>query len=414
MKKFLILIVTFLFLLSCGAGKSSESSKGNVEEGIKELSFMIWDKNQEPGMSEIIKEFEKENPNIKVKLQVIGWDEYWTKLEAAATGGALPDIFWMHSERFYDYAANGMLMEVDKGIDEGFKHFPQDLVKLYQFDGKQYAVPKDFDTIGLFYNKALFDKAGVPYPDETWDWNKYLEAAKKLTKDGVYGLAAPLSAQEGFWNLIYQNGGYVVKDNKSGYNDPATQEAIQWWVDLSLKEKVSPTQKEFDEVRFNLMFTSGKVAMVQLGSWNLPAIEENKEFAKNVGVAYLPKGKNRATIYNGLGYSGSAKTKYPEEVKKFLTFLASEKANVIQAQYVSAIPAYEGTQQAWVDHNKDMDLKVFVEQLKYGVIYPVASNGGKWRDLENEIFAPVFAGKVDVKTATDEYAKRMNEMIEGK
>jgi len=181
-----------------------------------------------------------------------------------------------------------------------------------------------------------------------------------------------------------------------------------------LKEKVSPLQKEFDEVEYVQMFTSGKVAMAQLGSWNLPRIEEDKEFAKKVGVTYLPRGKKQATIYNGLGYSVSAKTKYPEEAKKFLQFLATEKANLLQAKYVSAIPAYEGTQQAWVDHNKDMDLKIFIDQLKYGVVYPSASNGGKWRDLGNQIFAPVFAGKVDVKTATEEYAKKMNEMIEAK
>ncbi|BBM36148.1 ABC transporter substrate-binding protein [Pseudoleptotrichia goodfellowii] len=411
MRKIFILMACLLLILSCGGKENKDGSKSG---GEKELTYLIWDKGQEAGMKAIIDEFEKENPGVKIKLQIVGWEEYWTKLETSATGGTLPDIFWMHSERFYDYASNGMLMEVDKNIDEGFKHFPQDLVKLYQFNGKQYAVPKDFDTIGVFYNKELFDKAGVPYPDGNWDWAQYLETAKKLTKDGIYGLSAPLNFQEGFWNEVYQNEGYIIKDDKSGYNNPATQEAIQWWVDLSLKEKVSPLQKEFDEVEYVQMFTSGKVAMAQLGSWNLPRIEEDKEFAKKVGVTYLPRGKKQATIYNGLGYSVSAKTKYPEEAKKFLQFLATEKANLLQAKYVSAIPAYEGTQQAWVDHNKDMDLKIFIDQLKYGVVYPSASNGGKWRDLGNQIFAPVFAGKVDVKTATEEYAKKMNEMIEAK
>ena len=245
MKKLLMLfLIVMLMLLSCG-------KKGNKNE----LTFVIWDRQQEPAMSAIAREFEKENPGIKIKVQVIGWNEYWTKLEASATGGALPDIFWMHSTKFYDYASNNMLLEVDKNIDNGFKHYPEQLVKLYQFEGKQYAVPKDYDTIGVFYNKALFDKAGVPYPDGTWDWAEFLEVAKKLTKDGVYGFAAPLNVQEGFWNTMYQNDGYVLKDNKSGYDIQASQEAIQWWVDLSLKEKVSPTQKDFDEVEPFSMFT---------------------------------------------------------------------------------------------------------------------------------------------------------------
>lgn len=407
MRKLFMLVVLGLFVFAaCGKKEASATSGGK-----KTLSFMIWDKNQEPGMSAIARAFEEKNPGVEIKVQVTGWDEYWTKLEAAATGGSLPDIFWMHSTRFYDYANNNILLEVGDTIGDGYKNFPEDLVKLYEFNGKNYAVPKDFDTIGMFYNKALFDKAGVPYPDGTWNWEKFLDTAKKLTKDGVYGVAAPMDAQQGYWNSIYQNGGNVIDGKKSGYDLKASQEGLQWWLDLSMKEKVSPTQAQFSETDAYAMFMSGKVAMVSLGSWMVPGIEQNKEFAKNVGVTYLPKGKVNASIYNGLGYSAAASTKYPEEVKAFLKFTATEEANLLQAKYASAIPAYNGTQQGWVDHNKDMDLKIFVDQLKYGVIFPNSKTAPQWRAYENEIFAPLFAGQVDVNTATGNYAKKMNEIL---
>lgn len=407
MRKLFMLVVLGLFVFAaCGKKEASATSGGK-----KTLSFMIWDKNQEPGMSAIARAFEEKNPGVEIKVQVTGWDEYWTKLEAAATGGSLPDIFWMHSTRFYDYANNNILLEVGDAVGDGYKNFPEDLVKLYEFNGKNYAVPKDFDTIGMFYNKALFDKAGVPYPDGTWNWEQFLNTAKKLTKDGVYGVAAPMDAQQGYWNSIYQNGGNVIDGKKSGYDLKASQEGLQWWLDLSMKEKVSPTQAQFSETDAYAMFMSGKVAMVSLGSWMVPGIEQNKEFAKNVGVTYLPKGKVNASIYNGLGYSAAASTKYPEEVKAFLKFTATEEANLLQAKYASAIPAYNGTQQGWVDHNKDMDLKIFVDQLKYGVIFPNSKTAPQWRAYENEIFAPLFAGQVDVKTATENYAKKMNEIL---
>ena len=407
MRKLFMLVVLGLFVFAaCGKKEASATSGGK-----KTLSFMIWDKNQEPGMSAIARAFEEKNPGVEIKVQVTGWDEYWTKLEAAATGGSLPDIFWMHSTRFYDYANNNILLEVGDTIGDGYKNFPEDLVKLYEFNGKNYAVPKDFDTIGMFYNKALFDKAGVPYPDGTWNWEQFLDTAKKLTKDGVYGIAAPMDAQQGYWNSIYQNGGNVIDGKKSGYDLKASQEGLQWWLDLSMKEKVSPTQAQFSETDAYAMFMSGKVAMVSLGSWMVPGIEQNKEFAKNVGVTYLPKGKVSASIYNGLGYSAAASTKYPEEVKAFLKFTATEEANLLQAKYASAIPAYNGTQQGWVDHNKDMDLKIFVDQLKYGVIFPNSKTAPQWRAYENEIFAPLFAGQVDVNTATGNYAKKMNEIL---
>ena len=162
MKKVLILVtLAFFMLLSCGGKKDAATGDSASKDGNKEISFMIWDKNQEPGMSAIARAFEEKNPGVEIKVQVTGWDEYWTKLEAAATGGSLPDIFWMHSTRFYDYANNNILLEVGDTIGDGYKNFPEDLVKLYEFNGKNYAVPKDFDTIGMFYNKALFDKAKI-------------------------------------------------------------------------------------------------------------------------------------------------------------------------------------------------------------------------------------------------------------
>lgn len=411
MKK-IITVLLLLVMVMTACGKKEETTEVSSSGEKKTLTFMIWDKNQEPGMTAIAKAFTEKNPNVEVKVQVTGWDEYWTKLEAAATGGALPDIFWMHSTRFHEYASNNILLEVGSTIGDDYKNFPEDLVKLYELDGKNYSVPKDFDTIGVFYNKTLFDKAGIPYPDGTWDWAKFLEVSKQLTKDGVYGFAAPMDAQQGYWNAIYQNGGKVIDGKKSGYDMKESQEALEWWVNLSLKEKVSPTQAQFAETDAYTMFMSGKVAMVMLGSWMVPAIESNADFAKNVDVTVLPKGKTQASIYNGLGYSAAASTKYPEETKAFLKFAASEEANLLQAKHASAIPAYNGTQQGWIDHNPAMNLKIFVDQLAYGVIFPNSKTAPQWRAYENELFSPLFAGTVDVKSTTEEYAKRMNTILE--
>ncbi len=101
--------------------------------------------------------------------------------------------------------------------------------EIYNHEGKQYAVPKDFDTIGLWYNKNLFDEANLSYPDESWDWDDLYEAAKVLTNDQVYGILTPLHNQEGYYNFVYQNGGTIITDDKkSGYDDPKTIEALEY------------------------------------------------------------------------------------------------------------------------------------------------------------------------------------------
>src|SRR5205823_14916166 len=105
-------------------------------------------------------EFKKTHPNINVQVQVTPFAQYWTKLETAATGGSAADIFWMNGTNIIKYASNNILLQLDDKIQADkvdLNSYPAALVKLYTFSGKHYALPKDFDTVGLWYNKKLFD-----------------------------------------------------------------------------------------------------------------------------------------------------------------------------------------------------------------------------------------------------------------
>lgn len=178
---------------SAGETKAAESAAEAASEGT--LTVAIWDKNQEPGLTEIIKDFTAET-GIKAQIQVTPWEQYWTMLEAGATGGSLPDAFWMHSNEIARYSEYEMLLDLTDRIKSSEKlemdKFPEEIVEIYNWEGaKQYAIPKDIDTIALWYNKTMFDEAGIAYPDETWTWDTFADAAKKLTKDdgSQYGFA---------------------------------------------------------------------------------------------------------------------------------------------------------------------------------------------------------------------------------
>ena len=109
--------------------------------------------------------------------------------------------------------------------------YPPALAAIYNYRGKQYAIPKDMDTIGLWYNKELFDAAGIPYPNADWTWDDFREAAIALTdeENQVWGFAAELSLQSGFGNTIYQAGGYVVNEDrtKAGLAEPEAIEGLE-------------------------------------------------------------------------------------------------------------------------------------------------------------------------------------------
>ncbi|WP_294392795.1 sugar ABC transporter substrate-binding protein [uncultured Clostridium sp.] len=401
-------------LMGCGGNGSSKSSSGETT-----ITYSIWDKIQEPGMRKIADEFESENPGIKVNIEVTPWDQYWTKMEAAASGGSLPDVFWMHASQVEKYIRGNAVMDLTENIKSSstvdMSKFPKDLVKLYEQDGKNYAIPKDYDTVGLWYNKTLFDEAGIAYPDETWTWDTLLENAKKLTNTdkGIYGLSAPLNTHEGIYNYVFQNEGRIVSEDgtKSEYNTPATREALQWYLDLSLKEGVSPNQSQFAENSVITLFESGKTAMALFGSWMTSEFASNEYTSANCDVAVLAEGKTRGTVYNGLGNSVSAKTKNPEAAWKFVEFLGSEKANTIQAESGAAIPAYEGTSEAWIKSNDKFNLSAFTEMLDYATIKPYIKNNSKWETTENNILKKVFSGDLSVDEGCKQLEDEMNAII---
>nr|WP_245364095.1 sugar ABC transporter substrate-binding protein [Cohnella thailandensis] len=364
-------------------------------------------------MRTIADEFEAANPNIKINIEVTGWADYWTMLEAGATGGSLPDVFWMHSNEIYRYASNGMLLDLNDRIASSqavkLENFPEGLNQIYNFQGKQYAVPKDFDTIGLWYNKTMFDAAGLKHPDESWTWDDLYSAAKALTKDGVYGFLAPLHNQEGYYNFVYQNGGTIITDDKkSGYDDPKTIEALEFYVNFVI-EGLSPAV--FDDAERAELIQNGKVAMGYFGSWNLSGFTANEFMAKNFDVAVLPKKEKQASIYNGLGNAIAFNTKHPDEAWKFVEYLSSKEGQDRQAELGVAISAYNGAADLWVSSNKTFNIKAFVDMVDYGVIRPYSNTTAVWEDKAYEALGPAFTGKATVEEAAKNAAKIMNESL---
>ena len=124
-------------------------------------------------------------PKIKVKLTVSDWDTYWDKLQASLAGGNAPDVFVMDGPLFPDYQTRDQLLDLTPLIArDGFDTSALADLGVKDFtaaDGHIYGLPRDLSTIALYYNKTMFDAAGIPYPDGTWNWDKLVEVAQKLT-----------------------------------------------------------------------------------------------------------------------------------------------------------------------------------------------------------------------------------------
>ena len=407
-----------------GTESNKESDKGSDSKDV-ELSVSIWDANQEPGIKEILADFTEET-GIKTKLSVVKWEEYWTMLEAGAQGGSLPDVFWMHSNESERYMSNDMLLDLTDKIAESDKidpeNYPEDIWGLYTYDDKYFAVPKDVDTIALWYNKAMFDEAGLAYPTADWTWDDVTEAAKKLTKEdgSQYGLALRNdNNQAGYYNLIYDNGGYIISDDKtkSGWDDPKTIEAMEM-LEGWIKDGVMPPLEVMAENGEDVLFQSGKVAMVPQGSWMVAAYRDNEYTAENCDLVELPKSATtgrRVSLYNGLGWAAAANGEHTEEAWKLIEYLGSEEAQKKQAELGVTMSAYNGTSDAWAK-SADFNLQAYINMMEDMEIRPYSKTTVTWENEDNEILKGVYLGEKSMKDACKEMAEQMNEKLaeEGK
>lgn len=342
-------------------------------------------------------------------------------LEAGAQGGSLPDVFWMHSNESQRYMSNDMLLDLTNKIADSSEvnpdNYPKDIWGLYTYEDKYYAIPKDVDTIALWYNKAMFDEAGLDYPTADWTWDDLTVAAKALTKKdkSQYGFAMRNdNNQAGYYNLIYDNEGYVINDDKtkSGWDNPKTIEAMQQleeWIKLG----VMPSIETMAENNEDVLLQSGQIAMTAQGSWMLPAYRDNEYTAKNCDVVELPKSAStgkRVSLYNGLGWAASANGKHTEEAWKLIEYLGSKEAQTRQAELGITMSAYNETSDAWVK-SADFNLQAYLNMMENMVIRPYSKSTVTWENENNDILKEVYTGKKSMEAACKDMAKQMNEKL---
>lgn len=405
-------VVTALLIAGCGANDASGAKK---EDGPVTLSYAIWDEAQSPTMRKIADEFTKANPNVKVDIQVKPFAQYFTALQTAATGGQAPDVFWLNGPNIKLYAGNKQLAPLDEAIKQGGEdvgNYPKALVSTYTVDGKTYGLPKDFDTIGVWYNKALFDQAGVPYPAPGWTWDDYRATAKKLTNPAkkTFGTVAPVNSQAGWYNTIPSAGGEIISSDgkKSGFASPEAAKGVKFWVDL-IKDGSSPTVAQMAETKPTEMFRAGQVAMMWNGSWAAGDWGKVPALQGKLGVAPLPAGpKGSVSVIHGLANVVYAKSKAPETAKKFAVFLGGKKAADITAEDGAAIPAYKDAQKAWTESVPGANLNVFLDAREGSVPYPASKSTRTWNAFEESIMTKILNGEQEVDAGLKELAGQMD------
>ena len=389
------------------------------------IEYSIWgDPTELKNQQAIVAAFHQLEPKITVKPLVADWDTYWDKLQTSLAGGAAPDVFAMDGPLFPDYAGRDVLLDLTSYIQaEGYPLTSLNELAVKDFttaDGKQMGLPRDLNDIALFYNKDMFDKAGVPYPDDTWDWQKLVAVAHQLTKDAngdgktdQWGLYTETSDMENYWSsLVWQNGGDIIApDGKTTVLDtPQATGGLQFLQDLIWKEKVVPDPAIFAET--GDAFEQGKAAMEINGSWT---VATDEAAGIKFGIAPLPKGPvAQATSVNPTGAVIFKGAKSPDAAWAFVKFLASPTAQEMIMKLHASLPV--NTQVLTGPYATSFDgAKVLADALGYAHLKPSFKGYDEFTTaLQNELDTHVFGAPDETAAAAIANVKdQLNQILAG-
>ncbi len=394
-----------------GASLLATAAPAIAQEGPSgKITYAIWgDPAELANQIALVEAFEAEFPDIDVEVTVSDWDAYWTALQTSIAGGDAPDVFAMDGPLFPDYQSRGVLLDLAPYIerdgfdltalaDAGVAHFTTS-------DGGQYGLPRDLNVTALYYNKAMFDAAGLPYPDETWTWDKLVEVGKQLTLDAdgngqpeQWGFYTETTDMENYWSeLVWQNGGEIISDDRTTTllgSDEAVG-GLQFLQDLIWTHKIMPPADIV--LQIGDAFEQGLAAMESNGSWLVPT---HLNAGIDLGIAPLPAGSaGQATSVNPTGAVVSAASKNPEAAWTFVSWLVGPEAQEMLMQSKAALPVdksvLEGSYSSAFPGSD-----VFAQALEYAHLKPSFRGYEEWTGaLQEELDTQVF--DVPNKTARE-------------
>ncbi|MBN9194524.1 MAG: sugar ABC transporter substrate-binding protein, partial [Microbacterium sp.] len=327
MKKTVIATASFALVAAVGLTGCSGSSGGDASSGPVTITYSNFISNggNEKNLDKIVKAFEKDNPNITVKVTTSAYADYFTKLQTDLAAGTESDVFDVDAGSFANIQAAGSLAALD-GVDAA--KYRTSVLDSYKVDGKQYALPTSFSNVVLFYNKDLFDKAGVATPTADWTWADEKAAAEKLTdkKAGVWGDYQPISYNEYYKAMAQAGGSFLAKDGKKSDIDSDAGKAAADWI-AGKSGTVMPTAADgagtpdFD----TNLFKAGKLAMWHTGIWMIGLVGD-LPFNWDIAVEPGDTQKASATFSNAAVVSANSKNK--AAAQKWAEYLSSSQEMV--------------------------------------------------------------------------------------
>lgn len=398
------------------------------------LQFMGWEASplETKSVLQGLELFMQQNPDIKVEYTPVAGD-YDAKLLTMMAGNAAPDVFFCRCATYRDFQKRGGLLDLTEYFAREMdvnEFIPMARVKM-TIDGRIYGLSSCNTVSVLFYNKDIFDKAGLPYPpndpEKAWTWDEFVDIARKLTvkegnrtvQYGVYGFktnwgwAFPL--------MVLSNNGQVFSEDYTELllHEPQAKEALVKVRQLQ-DEGVMPTAMALEQTGMSpaQMLQTGRVAMLVDGSW---ALQELAQMGFPVGIGVLPVMQRPVTCGQAHLHSAWSKTEYPEEAWKLVKFLSSREYQTSLVRSGLWLPNYVDMYEKENLHiwmNPEVYPEGFEHIVDYFTVYeelwPAVMCPSEALDIIIEELDNVFYGGQDIDEVTARMKKRVDPILQSR
>ncbi|MBV7335144.1 sugar ABC transporter substrate-binding protein [Chloroflexi bacterium TSY] len=400
-----------------GGGETAEQITLRFQNWFNESDMHTW----QIGLDR----FAEEHPEVEMKLEFASWGDTVSTIMAGAAAGNLPDIFMASDEHVPPPASVELVLDLNPFIerepDVNVDDFAEGVSRGFNIWGHWWGFAYDQSTWGIYYNKGLFDEAGLDYPPgeggDQWTLDEFVEVAKALTKpDGEQWGVLTNGSQYLNSAFIYSAGGRNFDDDgrECLINSPEAAEGLQFLVDLVHVHKVAPTAAELAGGGIDY-FASGLAAMEFQGQWSLQSKNAEVEFDFDIG--YLPIGKNKVTVTGGSGFCAAASTANPDIAWAFLkSYTSSETLADMVGRPGRGIPARWSATPAYLEAGgKAEHPSAFIEQLGWAFNDRATLASPEYGDSFSRHYGAIYeTGEGDIAEAIATIAEETNAALEEK
>jgi len=402
-------------LAACGSGDDGGSG------GVTTLTMTVWGGDvDKTSYQQRVDMLEEAHPDIKVDLQLIPSEQYEQKVQTMIAGGNGPDIMQV-AEGVNVYSSKNQILPLDEyvsksGLDLDERFGPTGT--LYSYQDKVYAIPDRSGAMIVYYNKDLFDAAGVDYPTADWTQEDAQAAMEKLTVPGKqwgYG-GAGWWAQ--WWSFAYQNGGQIIDDSGAPtVNSPEVVKALQWANDLTFKDHVVPTAAEYADMGPDMggdpAFAAQKVAMNTTGFWAIGGLLES-DF--DWDIAPMWQGEDQAVSAFGSGLAISRDSEAPDKAFEAIDYLTDTEAQQVIIDNAQDVPANVQVQQSdafltpkWA--TKDINMGAFAESSGFVFTSPLIPEWNEMQATFDDNLGTFWNEGGDAKTQLDAIQTKLESIV---